>query len=129
MSNLVGKAAILVVLATGLSACASGPAEAHRVRAVGVGVTVNVLPVGHRTVVVGKNRYFVHNGVYYRAQGRNFRVVAAPVGLRVATLPAGFVSVNLNGARYYRFGNTYYRPANRGFVVVKRPRGARVVVG
>ncbi|MBO6503466.1 MAG: hypothetical protein JJ850_14325 [Kordiimonadaceae bacterium] len=115
------------VTATLLSACASSPAEAHRVHA--VGVSVNVLPVGHRTVVVGKKRYFVHNGVYYRGQGRNFRVVAAPVGLRVATLPAGFVAVNLNGTRYYRHGNTYYRSGQKGFVVVKRPRGARVVVG
>lgn len=128
MKHSVTKLVLTTAAATMLlAACASSPAEAHRGHA--IGVTVNVLPAGHRAVVVGNNRYFVHNGVYYRAQGRNFRVVATPVGLRVATLPAGFVTVNLNGSRYYRFGNTYYRPANKGFVVVKRPRRARIVVG
>lgn len=126
MNQTLTRFAFIASLATVLAACTTGPAEAQKVRV--VGVTINALPVGHRTVVVRKNRYFVHNGVYYRAQGRNFRVVAAPVGLQVATLPAGFVTINLNGTRYFRHGNTFYRSGNKGFVVVKRPRGAHVVI-
>ena len=126
MNQAITRFALLAALTAALSACTTGPAEAQKVRV--LGVTINALPAGHRTVVVRKNRYFVHNGVYYRAQGRNFRVVAAPVGLQVATLPPGFVTVNLNGTRYFRHGNTFYRSGKKGFVVVKRPRGARIVI-
>lgn len=126
MKPLFTKQIILMAAACMLTACASGPAEAHR----GLhpaGVTVKVLPAAHRTVVVGKVRYYSHGGVYYRPHSGGYRVVAAPVGLRVATLPAGFVTINLKSGRYFRHGTTYYRAGKRGFVVVTRPRGVRIV--
>lgn len=127
MTSPFHRFAVLLILTTGLSACASSPADAHRLRTTGVGVTVNVLPAGHRAVFVGQTRYYVHNGLYYHAQGKRFRMVPAPIGLRVATLPAGFVTINLKSGRFFRQGNTYYRAGRRGFVVVARPRGIRVV--
>lgn len=126
MNHSIAKHLAALLLATSITACATAPAEAHR-GLHPVGVTVKVLPRAHKTVYVGKARYYTHGGVYYRAHGSHYKVVAAPVGLRVATLPAGFVTIKVKSGRYYRYGNTYYRAGKKGFVVVARPKGIRIV--
>lgn len=120
------KQIILIAAASMLAACTTGPAKArHGLHP--AGVTVKVLPSAHRTVVVGKVRYYSYGGVFYRPHNGGYRVVAAPVGLQVATLPAGFVTIKLRSGRYFRHGSTYYRAGKSGFVVVARPRGVRAV--
>lgn len=113
----ITKTLATMMLAGLVAACTHTPVAAHP-RHTTKNVTVTVLPKAHKTIVVGKRRYYVHNGVYYRAAGNGYRVVATPVGVHVATLPAGFVAINLKSGRYYRHGNTYYRAAKQGFVVV-----------
>ena len=74
-----------VMLAGMAAACSIAPVEARPVRTTNQ-VALTVLPVGHQTFLVGKRRYFAHNGIYYRATGNGYRVVAAPAGAIVATL-------------------------------------------
>lgn len=117
MQSKLTKTLSALMLAGLVTTYATTSATAHPGHAA-KNVTITVLPKTHRTIVFGKKRYYVHNGVYYRAIGNGYRVVSAPVGVHVATLPAGFVAINLKSGRYYRHGNTYYRAANKGFVVV-----------
>lgn len=42
------------------------------------GYVVHTLPPGYRTEVVSGTRYYHHNNVYYRPQGRDYVVVEAP---------------------------------------------------
>ena len=127
MQRKLSKTLAALVLTSMAAIYTISPASAHP-RHLAKNTTITVLPKAHKTIIVRKQRYHVHNGIFYRAAGNGYRVVATPIGLNVATLPVGFVTINLNGGRYYRHGNTYYRAAKRGFVVVARPKGVRVVV-
>jgi hypothetical protein len=42
------------------------------------GYTINTLPSGYRAEVIGGTRYYYHNNVYYRPQGRSYVVVDSP---------------------------------------------------
>lgn len=79
-------------------------------------------PVGYRTVLVGRKRYFYHGGVFYRKARRGFVVVKAPVGAVVATLPVGFVTLSIGGLPFYCYEGVYYRKVPSGYVVVDPPR-------
>ena len=82
---------------------------------------VRELPRGHRTVVIDKTPYYVHEHRYYTRGPGGFVLVRPPVGAVVATLPLGSVSLTIGGNFYYRDDNVYYRPAPRGYVVVAPP--------
>lgn len=43
------------------------------------GYTVRTLPSGYRTEVISGNRYYFHNGTYYRPRGNSYVVVDRPV--------------------------------------------------
>lgn len=40
-----------------------------------VGISISVLPRGHKIVYVRGKRYYKFNGVYYKKRGRSFKVV------------------------------------------------------
>jgi len=42
------------------------------------GYVVHTLPPGYRTEVISGTRYYQHNNVYYRSQGREYVVVDSP---------------------------------------------------
>ena len=42
------------------------------------GYVINTLPSGYRAEVIGGTRYYYHNNVYYRPQGRSYVVVDSP---------------------------------------------------
>ena len=111
------------------------------------GYTVTALPAGYRTAVYGGTRYYYHNDVYYRPQGRGYVVVESPRrrpprpgdwdrdgrpnfrdprpgvpdGRVIRRLPPGYRTVHHRGVPYYQVGNVYYRSSGGGYVVVRSP--------
>ena len=109
------------------------------------GYSVQALPPGYRVETIGGTRYYYHNDVYYRPQGRGYVVVESPHrharrdydrrddrrwdrnrGPRrdvtiIRELPRGYKVVTHRGQRYYRAGNVYYQSRGGGYVVVRSP--------
>jgi hypothetical protein len=111
------------------------------------GYVVTTLPSGYRAEVIGGTRYYYHNNVYYRPQGRGYVVVDSPRVHRsdrdwdrrrdhdwdrrrpgrdrnvtvIRELPGGYTVVNHRGQRYYRAGNRYYQSSAGGYVIVESP--------
>ena len=83
--------------------------------------TVKRLPKGYRDVWIGRNRYFQHNGIFYRRGPSGFMVVDPPIGVVVLSLPLGAVSLLIGGITFYLCGGIYYRNIPGGFQVVKCP--------
>jgi uncharacterized protein YgiM (DUF1202 family) len=79
------------------------------------------LPAGHRTVYVGRSRYFYRSGVFYKHGPSGYVVVRAPIGAVIAAPPAGCRTVVVGGATYYDYNGDYYQNAPRGYVVVQAP--------
>jgi uncharacterized protein YgiM (DUF1202 family) len=79
------------------------------------------LPAGHRTVYVGRSRYFYRSGVFYTHGPSGYVVVRAPIGAVIAAPPAGCRTVVVGGATYYDYNGDYYQNAPRGYVVVQAP--------
>jgi hypothetical protein len=91
------------------------------------GTMVTHLPRGHKTVHVGKMKYFHHNGVFYKRGPSGYVVIAAPIGAVVVGLPAGYLTIAVNGSTYYAYAGIYYRKVPSGYVVVEPPQEAIVV--
>ena len=89
------------------------------------GFRVHVMPREARVVVWGGERYWFHEGVWYRPFGRDFVVIAPPFGAVVPVLPAFATLVVLGGAQYYYANDAYYRyaPDQGGYQVVAAPEG------
>jgi uncharacterized protein YgiM (DUF1202 family) len=79
------------------------------------------LPAGHRTVYVGRSRYFYGSGVFYRHGPSGYVVVRAPIGAVIAAPPASCRTVVVGGATYYDYNGDYYQNAPAGYVVVQSP--------
>jgi hypothetical protein len=90
------------------------------------GLEVRVVPHEARVVVWGGERYWFHDGVWYRPHGHSFVVIAPPFGVVVPVLPAFATLVVIGGAQYYYANETYYRhyPEQAGYQVVAPPEGA-----
>ena len=54
------------------------PQNRHQPKQDAPGMVVDRLPSGYRDVWVGKNRYFHHDGVFYRRGSTGFIVIAPP---------------------------------------------------
>lgn len=106
------------------------------------GYYTQALPPRYETVNYGGYRYYRHNNVYYRPQGRGYVVVESPGGRIssprqpgyrggstnvsvIRTLPRGYRTVNYGGVRYYQHGDAYYQPVSGGYRVVASPYGNR----
>jgi hypothetical protein len=76
-------------------------------------------------VVVGGDRYYYNDGIYYRGAPGNYAVVQAPVGAVIYTTPPDFEQVNIDGGIYFRSHDVYYRPEGHGYRVVERPHEHR----
>lgn len=79
------------------------------------------LPAGHRTVYVGRSRYFYRSGVFYRHGPSGYAVVRAPIGAVIGAPPAGCRTVVFGGATYYDYNGDYYQNTPAGYVVVQAP--------
>ncbi|MEM7484829.1 MAG: DUF6515 family protein [Bacteroidota bacterium] len=71
-----------------------------------------------RVVVHNKTNFYFSDGVWYRAQGRNYVVAAAPVGVKVRRLPRTRSVVVVNGRKLYKYRGVWYRKTGRNYVVV-----------
>ena len=85
------------------------------------GTVIVDLPSGHRTVYVGRSRYFYRSGVFYRHGPSGYVVVRAPLGAVIAAPPAGYRTVVVGGATYYDYNGDYYQNTPGGYVVVEAP--------
>ena len=79
------------------------------------------LPAGHRTVYVGRSRYFYGSGVFYKHGPSGYVVIRAPIGAVIAAPPSGCRTVVVGGATYYAYNGDYYQNAPAGYVVVQSP--------
>ncbi len=106
------------------------------------GYAVRALPPRYQTLTYGGNRYYYHDNVYYRPQGRGYVVVEDPRSRAttkpyrsswgpsgsvavVRTLPRGYRTVSYRGARYYQHGDTFYQPVTGGYRMVASPYSRR----
>jgi uncharacterized protein YgiM (DUF1202 family) len=87
------------------------------------GAVIVDLPAGHRTVYVGRTRYFYRSGVFYRPGHSGYMVVRAPIGAVIAAPPAGCRTVVFGGTTYYDYNGDYYQNTPAGYVVVAAPPG------
>jgi len=85
------------------------------------GTVIVNLPAGHRTVYVGRSRYFYRSGVFYRPGPSGYVVVRAPIGAVIAAPPAGCRTVVVGSATYYDYNGDYYQNTPGGYVVVEAP--------
>ncbi|BBO70958.1 hypothetical protein DSCA_48880 [Desulfosarcina alkanivorans] len=84
------------------------------------------MPPGHRTVHVGKSRYYVHGGAFYVRKPAGFIAVRAPLGAVVVVLPIGAMALLIGGVTFYVYQDVYYRRVPEGYVVVERPSDGAV---
>ena len=70
-------------------------------------------------VVVGSNRYYYDQGIFYTGTPDHYVVVEAPVGAVVYSVPAGYEQVVIEGNVYYRYRDVYYRHGTRGYEVAR----------
>jgi hypothetical protein len=89
-------------------------------------VVVN-LPANHRKIVVKRQNYFFHHGVFYRQGPGGYVVVRAPIGAIVATIPVGFLTFVVGNNAYFYYGGIYYRQVPSGYMVVESPPETVVV--
>ncbi|MBS0374350.1 MAG: hypothetical protein JSR73_07190 [Proteobacteria bacterium] len=86
------------------------------------------MPREARPIAWHGERYWFHEGVWYRPVGPRFVVVAPPFGVFVPVLPAFATLVVIGGAQFYYANDAYYRydAARSGYEVVAPPEGAPV---
>jgi len=84
------------------------------------------VPLGARYFEHHGERYWWHEGVWYRPYGRAYVVVGAPIGLYVPLLPSVTTAVVVGGLTYYYANETYYyyHPDIQQYEVVATPAAA-----
>jgi hypothetical protein len=85
------------------------------------GIVVASLPKNHRTVSVGRTRYFYQHGTFYRKAPIGYMGVRAPLGAVVVGLPVGFRTAVVGGMTYFTYGGAYYQRVPAGYRVVSMP--------
>ena len=87
------------------------------------GVHAHVLPAGYTAVLVGRNRYYYYDGLYYTQAQGDYVLVSPPVGAYVSVIPVDFHAVAVRGRTYYTDNGIYYvRSRHHGYKVVVAPR-------
>jgi hypothetical protein len=87
------------------------------------GFRVGVLPHEARMIGWHGERYWFHDGVWYRPFGGGFVVITPPFGVVVPVLPAFATLVVLGGAQYYYANDVYYQAVPEGGYAVVAPPG------
>jgi len=74
-------------------------------------------------VVVDHNRYYYHQGRFYRPGwfGFSFSLNTPPLGAVITSLPFGYSTVIVAGEPYYYYNHIYYRRHPSGYLVVPTP--------
>lgn len=119
----ISLSGILIAMTVTADSAFAQPRRAAEVRqsAQRHGKMVASLPKNHRTVSVGRTRYFYQHGTFYRKAPVGYAVVNAPLGAVVFDLPIGFRAVLVGGTSYFTYGGVYYRRVPTGYRVVSAP--------
>lgn len=73
-----------------------------------LGLRINVLPIGYRSIVFNNHTYFSHRGIYYIANNNEYEVVAPEIGTTVYELPEDAEKVTIDGQELYEFNDVLY---------------------
>lgn len=93
------------------------------------GFVVKELPHRHREIRHRRNRYYFHDGIWYRPNVNGFVVIAPPIGLMVPLLPPFYTTIWVGRTPYYYADGVYYvwHAEDRGYVVSDPPPAEEVV--
>jgi hypothetical protein len=80
LTLLSTAATAVTLLTTGCVVESYNPPPPHGQVSYEPGYVINTLPSGYRTEVISGTRYYSHDNVYYRPQGRGYVVVRSPRG-------------------------------------------------
>ena len=119
----ISLAGILIAMTVTADSAFAQPRRAAEVRRTAQrhGKVVVSLPKNHRTVSVGRTRYFYQHGTFYRKAPAGYVVVRAPLGAVVVCLPVGFRTAVFGGMTYFTYGGAYYQRVPAGYRVVSTP--------
>jgi hypothetical protein len=79
---------------------------------------VRTLPRNYKTIHVDGNRYYYHNGSYYRHHNHGYEIVHTP---RIHRLPRHARRVIVNRVPYYVYGGVYYCHRHGYYEVCEAP--------
>ncbi|WP_027418425.1 DUF6515 family protein [Crocinitomix catalasitica] len=74
----------------------------------GVGLRVNSLPIGYRTVIINNRNFYSYDGVYYTQNDNYYEVVQPEIGTVVFELPEGTEKVTVDGMQLYEYNDVLY---------------------
>ncbi|MEJ7680778.1 MAG: DUF6515 family protein [Segetibacter sp.] len=74
-----------------------------------VGIFINILPRGYRTIHYPGGYCYYYNGVYYREINNRYEVIDAPSGAVVPGLLANAKTVVINNKKLYELNGIYYK--------------------
>ncbi|MDP4726422.1 MAG: DUF6515 family protein, partial [Desulfobacterales bacterium] len=119
----ISLAGILIAMTVTADSAFAQPRRAAEVRRTAQrhGKVVVSLPKNHRTVSVGRTRYFYQHGTFYRKAPAGYVVVNAPPGAVVFGLPVGYRTAVFGGVTYFNYGGVYYQRVPLGYRVVSTP--------
>lgn len=74
-----------------------------------VGIFINILPRGYRTIHYPGGDCYYYNGTYYRQNNNRYEVIDAPAEAVVPGMLAGAKTVIINNEKLYELNGTYYK--------------------
>ncbi len=115
-SRLLATITVLCAVAAPPLLTTKANADTHIGFSIGLG-----FPRGAVEVVHGRDRFYMHRGLYYRYTPRGYMLVRPPRGIVIRTLPPFYTRIYIGNVLYYRCEDVYYRPAPEGYVIVDPP--------
>jgi hypothetical protein len=93
------------------------------------GFVIRELPRDYRIIRHRSDRYYFHDGIWYRSSPGGFVVISPPIGLVVPLLPPFYTTIWVGGNPYYYADGVYYRwlPTERAYVVSEPPPEQEVI--
>lgn len=75
------------------------------------GLRIQTLPIGYRTIVVGRTSRYYYNGIFYNKVGNEYEVIDPPLGSIVPEIPIDNSTVILiDGKNYYQYNLVLFEP-------------------
>ena len=74
-----------------------------------VGLRVKILPPDHIRIVIGRDIYFYHAGVFFAPYRNDFMIIEPPIGAVIYDLPFNAYKVKIRGKIYYEWHGTLFR--------------------
>jgi hypothetical protein len=86
-----------------------------------IGIYINILPRGYRTVYYPGGICYWYNGAYYRPYNSGYQVIEPPVGVAVPELLIDAKPIVVNNEKLYEMDGVYYKEeiSNRGDITYR----------